>query len=418
MIKYATENTISLNSDRKIQRTLGLKRLYMRKDKMRRPRYCYINPKDINALCRVNELDVRFLKRTLGRHPQNRVLDGDWDEAADIQFEDTSVYAAIQEITIEKKPWTETEFYKRVARQIQRGEVKWGCKNEKQLAKRGRDIIALYRSIKKNGYQTQQQLNTGRPGNEIRLAIDRNGKFLFLDGRHRLSIAKILKLKRVPALVVLRHKQWNDFRIEVLNFAKECRGGKLYQKILHPDLERIPAFHKNERISMIKKNLNDSSLQNKTLLDIGANWGYMDHQFERLGFSCTAIEYDPVAVRFMERIRNACSRTFTIWEGNIFEFPNPHQYDVVLALNIFHHFLKKEPLYQQLIELLGKLNAQLIFFEAVKDDPNDPHGQMRGAYKNFTPDQFADFIAHHARMPHIKRLGDANDGRTLYKLWR
>ena len=43
---------------------------------------------------------------------------------------------------------------------------------------------------------------------EIIVHIARDGSFLFDDGRHRLSIAKILRLTQVPVLVLLRHRDW------------------------------------------------------------------------------------------------------------------------------------------------------------------------------------------------------------------
>jgi hypothetical protein len=67
----------------------------------------------------------------------------------------------------------------------------------------------------------------------------------------------------------------------------------------------------------------------------------------------------------------------------------------------------------RLERLLGRLRAKLILFEAHR---HDPPAQMRGAYRNYPPDEFAAFVARHAGMSQIDELGQDSDGRTLYRL--
>lgn len=44
--------------------------------------------------------------------------------------------------------------------------------------------------------------------NEILVDVTRTGEPVFVTGRHRLSIAKILNLDRIPVAVVVRHPNW------------------------------------------------------------------------------------------------------------------------------------------------------------------------------------------------------------------
>ena len=50
-------------------------------------------------------------------------------------------------------------------------------------------------------------------GDEIRIAIGRDGTPIFLGGRHRLMIAQLLKLKSIPVKIQIVHKlysKWNN----------------------------------------------------------------------------------------------------------------------------------------------------------------------------------------------------------------
>lgn len=44
--------------------------------------------------------------------------------------------------------------------------------------------------------------------NEILVDIARNGELLFVTGRHRLSLAKILGLDRISVAIAVRHPKW------------------------------------------------------------------------------------------------------------------------------------------------------------------------------------------------------------------
>lgn len=62
---------------------------------------------------------------------------------------------------------------------------------------------------------------------EIAVDVGRDGQLLFVDGRHRLAIAKILGLDTVPIVFLVRHSSWMEQR-EI--FAKD-------ESVLdHPDL--------------------------------------------------------------------------------------------------------------------------------------------------------------------------------------
>jgi hypothetical protein len=117
---------------------------------------------------------------------------------------------------------------------------------------------------------------------------------------------------------------------------------------------------------------------------------------------------------FLNRLRLAEGRKFTAVHADIFEFFEMSDFDVVLALNVFHHFLKSEDTYQRLIRYLRRLNTRVMFFEPhLPDEP-----QMKAAYRNLSPDEFVRFVAEHARLNHWECIGFGEEKRPIYRLVR
>jgi hypothetical protein len=85
----------------------------------------------------------------------------------------------------------------------------------------------------------------------------------------------------------------------------------------------------------------------------------------------------------------------------------------VLALNIFHHFLKTEDLFREFVTLLKNLRTRELYFEPHHTDEY----QMRGAYRNFSPDEFVQFLTENLSLKNSTLIGHASDGRPLYKLF-
>lgn len=348
---------------------------------------------------------------------KGEIIGGNWDQL-EKKFEDLDVYIAIKEACINGKDWEDTVFYQRVLADINNGKFLWGCRNKSELDRRCKSLESLYQNIKNRGYKSQSELlseeNTYNPmkiEDEITVNVGRKGDFLFNNGAHRLSIAKLLGIPKVPVRITVRHPQWRDFRKEILHHAEE-HDKRIYSPITHPDLCDIPAFHSDERFRIIKKNL---SVGKGCLLDIGANWGYFCHKFEEMGFDCYAVESDRENVYFLKKLKRAENRHFKIIPGSIFEYQdieNIH-FDVVLALNIFHHFLKEKDSYLKFLDLLKNLEMKEMYFQPPL--PNEP--QMEGAYKNYLEEEFVEFILQVSMLNKAKLIGKDEDGRKIYKLY-
>ena len=384
------------------------------------PELVQINPQSLVSLMRLSNISSELLSSMLSKKAESQVLEGDWDTALDEKFEELDIFESIRNHFLEGQPWEETQLYARVVSEIEKGQVKWGCNTPEQYLRRMKECLEpLYESMKKNGYLTQTELSVGKPSekpsDEIRVAIDRKGGLLFMDGRHRLAMAKILGIEQITVNIVLRHSEWVEFQEAVGRYADNDSRGKIYQKIDHPDLSFFPAHHTDTRFEMLRDSIGEYECENKKLIDIGTHWGHMCVRFEELGFDCVAIEKLDSNIYYLKGIRQAFGRNFEVWQGDIFDYHAIEEMDVVIALNILHHFCKTEPLHKRLIVLLQRMKAEVMFFQAHRQNPP---GQMEGAFRNYSEDEFLSFISEHTGLNHWEKLGVASDGRPLFKLWR
>lgn len=138
---------------------------------------------------------------------------------------------------------------------------------------------------------------------------------------------------------------------------------------------------------MIKRNITTNV---KTLLDIGSNLAYFCHKFEDEGYHCVAVEANPLYLYILKKLRNASNKKFDVYSDSIFKFHKKGKvsYDIILALNIFHHFLKRKRNFLKLIDLLNRVDVKEFFFGA----HNPEEFKHWKYYIKFNPEQFTQFI--------------------------
>ena len=274
-----------------------------------------------------------------------------------------------------------------------------------------------------NGASTTQH-DIGAPAGtetEIGVNIDRDGRYLFNDGADALSVAKALRLERVPVKVRVRHRQWMEFRNFMWSLSEgggaSTRAKHLYQNPVHPDLQDIPASHNCEDRFVAARDAVPKG--GGALLDIGANLGYFCHGFEELGYTCYAVEYEPLITRAADKIRIAEGKSFKVITGDLFALAEEEplrgrHWEVVLAFNIFHHFLKHKALHDKLVAWLTSLKVDVMIFEPHRS--GEP--QMKAAYATYDERQFVEFILANSMLRHSELVHRCTDGRPVYKLWR
>jgi len=134
------------------------------------------------------------------------VARGDWD----IRSEQLDVVPVVSQLFREGRAVQETDLYKSRLQRIQAGDLAWtkGARRREELDEQFEELIEAYEAIRTSGYRTQLEL--GRDGSdEIRVCIDREGRLcVFGGGVHRVSIAKILRLDRIPVTIKRVHDLW------------------------------------------------------------------------------------------------------------------------------------------------------------------------------------------------------------------
>lgn len=353
----------------------------------------------------------------------NEIVGGDWDRDLvsfemwpytqdDYQYDrygNVEVYHAIKQRFEEGLPWEETEFYQRSLERLAEGKRLWSfnATSREELDERCTEVEELYERIRTEGYQSQDELDDGYAGDEVSVLITRNGRYVFNDGIHRFAIAKVLGVETIPVVVTVRHEQW----VQVHQLLREHTNpnGEIYQTIPHPDLS-YPSIYDGERWELIADNLTTTG---GYALDIGSKWGYMCHQLEKRDFHCTAVEYNTDHVRILETVKRAANREFDIYTDSVFEFDKRGQFDVVIALNIFHHFVGDRGAYWELEEFLDRLDIGELFLQVpdrVSDEVTDP-------YRNFDSEELCEFVITNCpSLYKYDRIGRVNE-RPVYKLW-
>jgi 2-polyprenyl-3-methyl-5-hydroxy-6-metoxy-1,4-benzoquinol methylase len=187
------------------------------------------------------------------------------------------------------------------------------------------------------------------------------------------------------------------------------RGGALYAAVPHPAFSDIPFRYGPERFDMIVPHLD---YRGGTALDIGANWGHTSHRLEDLGYQVTAVELNDRHAWIMKELRDICGKKFNIVHGSIFDLQEL-EYDVVIAQNIFHHFLKKQETFAKFEAFLHRLKCKMMIYQA--HSPTEE--QMEGAHRGMTPEEMTEFLSRKLSLPTVTCIGVyGRRQRKLFKL--
>lgn len=150
------------------------------------------------------------------------VLDGDWDRDTDRFVDSSEWYRILSAHFKDGVAWEDIPAIQRRLDMVEQGRtVMDGRDTIDGVFDRCELIDRIFYEIRENGYRTQVELAKGenethskkwlpfkRTYHEIAVDVARDGELLFVDGRHRLSIAKILGIDRVPVRIVVRHKRF------------------------------------------------------------------------------------------------------------------------------------------------------------------------------------------------------------------
>ena len=199
----------------------------------------YVNPEEIEKISsrKVPSHKSRF--EDLGK-----IKGGNWDKKDIAQayvknekkkfynfyfkpyFSKSCFFKSLERRFKKKEPWENTSYYDY-------------CESKKEINtdKRLNNIDLLFRSIKEAGFKSKTEIENDLVLDrldDIMVDINRNGEFMFIENRHRLAIARILGIEKIPVRVVCRHKKWQEKRFQAANTEEK---NKKFED--HPDLQNL-----------------------------------------------------------------------------------------------------------------------------------------------------------------------------------
>jgi cyclopropane fatty-acyl-phospholipid synthase-like methyltransferase len=195
---------------------------------------------------------------------------------------------------------------------------------------------------------------------------------------------------------------------KIINAYIKTQNGKMYAPIPHPFFKNIESIHAGRSNIIVKKISEMKNLY--TGLDIGSHWGEMCYVLENLGIKMTAIENYINAFKVLIELRNDCNKNFQVIFGDILDFNVVIKYDIIMALNIFHHFIKTQEKFEKWLNMLHKLDCKVMFFQS----HNVKETQMLNSYKNFKPEEFVNIIIENSCLKKYELICDIN--RPIYVL--
>lgn len=138
--------------------------------------------------------------------PYGTEREGNWDQNRP-SFSNLILYQGASQRFIDGYSWEDTVYYQKLFERFRSDG--WTSQDAKKLVlERCEHIDRVFENIKSNGYRSQMELN-GYPLNEVAVNIARDGELLYnSEGRHRLSIAKILNIDKVPIIPLVYHKEY------------------------------------------------------------------------------------------------------------------------------------------------------------------------------------------------------------------
>ena len=176
------------------------------------------------------------------------VRGGEWDEPL-LRFEETPTYRTLHQRYEQGYEWEETELYRSALSRLWRGKRGWqGTWTTSDLSARCEAVDDLYDRMRSEGYRSQTELTGAatadrlrrgdfrRYESEVSVHVARDGSLRFVDGRHRLAIAKLLGLDAVTVQPVVRHRRWQAHRRRVAENGIDAVAAELRE---HPDLADV-----------------------------------------------------------------------------------------------------------------------------------------------------------------------------------
>lgn len=138
------------------------------------------------------------------------IREGDWD-LLQTSFSDNPHFLALQQRFVENLSWEETGYFRIFhaavkSRGQHRGFGTWNAFHKECLERWDN----LYATLKLESTRGGKFPIYGRPDEQIETVVDRSGRLCFVDGKHRLGMARLLNVSSIPVICNVWHKSYID----------------------------------------------------------------------------------------------------------------------------------------------------------------------------------------------------------------
>ncbi|PKD43255.1 hypothetical protein [Rhodohalobacter barkolensis] len=215
-------------------------------------RYNHLAPTDKTIYINIDDIYGWCPGSLKGLSYQGQVLSGDWDLniiPKNERLKTFSKYIGIYERYIEQKEWIETTLFQHYKSLLKKNRQVLGRNSIKEIeAYYEENIDSLFTAIKTIGILPA---GNGDPGiDPLYVHIGRNGEFFYtVEGNHRLSMAIVLNIEKIPVQVWKRHKLWQEKREKILGDRLIPKNLKKY--LNHPDI--ISELNSSDNVLYTKK---------------------------------------------------------------------------------------------------------------------------------------------------------------------
>lgn len=143
----------------------------------------------------------------LGPDVRGRRLGGDWDRSA-LPLADLTLWRGIQQRIVEGREWEDTDLAPgRFVAEAPNVGTRFLTDDPARLAAQWRRIDALISSLRSDGWLPHHDIGSTFD-REMAIAIGRSGELIRdRGGLHRIIIARLLGLSRVPCRILVEHAE-------------------------------------------------------------------------------------------------------------------------------------------------------------------------------------------------------------------
>lgn len=195
--------------------------------------------------------------------------------------------------------------------------------------------------------------------------VDGNGDFYLWDGQHRIAVLLAKKHSNIKIIICDRFPEWQNIvtRLESL-----YPTHVLYQPIDHPEFQDWSASRDDEKEQVLSNIIQANNITK--VIDLGCCHGYTLYNLKSFLQSAIGVEYNQDRYNIANIVLKNCK--FTCVNKDIYDFVNSVIYhpDCILALSVFHHFMRQNPIeqFEKLLKRIAILTNTLIYELPHKDE--------------------------------------------------